>query len=60
MHGSQYVTNTPTWKRCWLQNSSVHQNNEDQEAPWLQNPWCKDIAASTRTRTNYLRHNMHE
>ena len=38
MHGSKYVTNTPTWEGCWLQNSSVHPHNEDQEAPWLQNP----------------------
>ena len=58
MHGSQYVTNTPTWERCWLQSSSVHPDNEDQEAPWLQNPWRKEKTASSRerwTRTNYLR-----
>ena len=38
MYESQYVTNTPTWERCWLQSSSVHQHDEDQEAPWSQNP----------------------
>ena len=27
-------------------------NNEDQEAPWLQNPWRKDTAASTRNMMN--------
>ena len=25
LFSSQYVTNTPTWRRCWLQNSSLHQ-----------------------------------
>ena len=24
MRGSQYAAYTPTWERCWLQNSSVH------------------------------------
>ena len=44
MHGSQYVTNQlrksqyatwlPTWEECWLQSSSVHPNDEDQEDAW--------------------------
>ena len=48
MHDSQYVTNQsdtwipvrglPTWERCWLQSSLVHQHDEDHETPWLQNP----------------------
>ena len=38
MHESKYVTNTLTCGRCWLKSSLVHPNNEDQEAPWLQNP----------------------
>ena len=38
MHESQYVTNTPTWERCWLQSFLVHPHDEDQEVPWLQNP----------------------
>ena len=38
MHGSQYVTNTPTWEGCWLQSFSIHPHDEDQEALWLQNP----------------------
>ena len=29
---------TPIWKDCWLQNSSVHPHDEDQEDAWLQNP----------------------
>ena len=37
---------------CWLQNSLVHQNNEDQEAHWLQNPWRKDAATSTMNMMN--------
>ena len=29
---------TPIWKDCWLQSSSVHLYNEDQEDAWSQNP----------------------
>ena len=29
---------TPIWKDCWLQSSSVHLHNEDQEDAWSQNP----------------------
>ena len=29
---------TPIWKDCWLQSSSVHPHNEDQEDAWSQNP----------------------
>ena len=29
---------TPTWKNCWLQSSSVHPHDEDQEDAWSQNP----------------------
>ena len=48
LHKSQYVTKTPTWERCLLQSSLVHLDDEDQETHWLQNPWCKDIATSTK------------
>ena len=27
--------------------------NEDQEAPWLQNPWRKDAVASSENMINY-------
>ena len=27
-------------------------NDEDQEAHWLQNPWCKDAIAFTRNMMN--------
>ena len=37
LHGSQYVTNTPTWRRCWLQISSLHQQWRSRST-WLQNP----------------------
>ena len=33
LHWSQYLTNTPTWERCWLQSSLAHLHDEDQEAP---------------------------
>ena len=36
-HRSKYVTNTTTWKGCWLQSSSVYLHDKDQEAPWSQN-----------------------
>ena len=29
---------SPTRKGCWLQSSSVHSHNEDQEDAWSQNP----------------------
>ena len=29
---------SPTREGCWLQNSSVHQHDEDQEDAWSQNP----------------------
>ena len=29
---------SPTREGCWLQSSSVHPNDEDQEDAWLQNP----------------------
>ena len=29
---------TPTREGCWLQSSSIHPNNEDQEDAWSQNP----------------------
>ena len=38
MHDSKYVTNTPTWERCWLQSSSIHPHDEDHEGSWSQNP----------------------
>ena len=38
MHGSWYMINTLTFERCWLQSSSVHPHDEEQEAVWLQNP----------------------
>ena len=38
MHRSQYMINTPICERCWLQSSSVHPHDEEQEAIWLQNP----------------------
>ena len=28
----------PIWKDCWLQSSSVHPHDEDQEGAWSQNP----------------------
>ena len=29
---------TPIWEDCWLQSSSVHPHDEDQEDAWSQNP----------------------
>ena len=29
---------TPIWKDCWLQSSSVHPHDEDQEDAWSENP----------------------
>ena len=30
--------NNTNWEDCWLQSSSVHPHNEDQEDAWSQNP----------------------
>ena len=30
--------NNPNWEDCWLQSSSVHPHDEDQEDAWSQNP----------------------
>ena len=38
MRGSQYVTSITNWEGCWLQSSSVHPHDEDQEDAWSQNP----------------------
>ena len=41
---------TPIWKDCWLQSSSVHPYDEDQEDAWSKTLWCKYTAASPRER----------
>ena len=62
MHESQYVTNQ--YARIPVHNKlqqleevvgyKVLQfiNNDDQEAPWSQNPWRKDAVASTERIMN--------
>ena len=40
LHRSQYVTNSPTWRRCWLQSSSLHQQWRSRST-WLQNHKAK-------------------
>ena len=50
MYGSQYMTNTPTLKGCWLQSFSVHPHDEDQETPWLQNLRRTNAVTSSRER----------
>ena len=37
MRKFQCAAYSPTWERCWLQSSSVHQHDEDHKALWLQN-----------------------
>ena len=32
---------TPIWKDCWLQSSSIHPHDEDQEDAWSQNPMVR-------------------
>ena len=38
---------TPTREGCWLQSSSVHPDDEDQEDVWLQ---CTNTATSSQER----------
>ena len=42
--------NNTNWEDCWLQSSSVHSHNENQEDAWSQNLWCKYTATSLRER----------
>ena len=56
----KYVTNqyadpstrlqSPTREGCWLQNSSIHPNDEDQEDAWSQNP-------TVHKHSNFFRRN---
>ena len=41
---------TPTSERCWLQSSSVHPHDEDQEVPWLQALGVQNAEASLREK----------
>ena len=34
---------SPNREGCWLQSSSVHPNDEDQEDAWSQNSVCRDV-----------------
>ena len=45
LHGSQYVTNSPTWRRFWLQSSSLHQQWRSRST-WFQTLRRKDTVAS--------------
>ena len=50
LRGSQYATSIITREGCWLQSSSVHPDNEDQEDAWSQTLRCTYIATSSRER----------
>ena len=45
---------TPIWKDCWLQSSSVHPHDEDQEDAWSQNPTVQ-IHSNFFKRTRWTR-----
>ena len=47
LHKSQYVTNSPTWKRCWLQSSSLQQQWRSRST-WFQTLRRKDAVGSFR------------
>ena len=61
---------SPTREGCWLQSSSIHPNDEDQEDVWLQNPtvykhsnfftrkmnWGKFCLRSQFAWTNFTQH----
>ena len=42
---------SPIWKDCWLQSSSVHPQDEDQEDVWSQNP-------KVQTHSNFSKKEM--
>ena len=62
MHESQYVTNQCAQISVRDQLQQLEKvvgckilqfiNNEDQEAPWLQNPWRKDAVAFSERKMN--------
>ena len=58
------MTNTPTCEGCWPQSYSVHLDNEDQEAPWLQNPTAYKHSNFFKKKDELGQiasgHNMHE
>ena len=64
MRGSQYVAYSPTWKRCWLQSSSVHHMMKIMKFLGYKTLRCTNTAASSRerwTRANSISdHNLHE
>ena len=53
MHRSRYVTKKPTGEECWLQSYLVHPHDEDQEAPWSQNPMAYK-------RSNFFKRKMNK
>ena len=75
MHGSQYVTNqlirgsqymtySPTWERCWLQSSPVHHTMKITKLLGHKTLRCTNIAASSKERwimaNSVSGHNLHE
>ena len=70
----KYITNqyadpstrlqSPTREGCWLQSSSVHPNDEDQEDAWSQNPTVhihSNFFKNDELKANYVSgHNLLE
>ena len=48
LHGSQYVTNSPTWRRLLAAKFFTSSTWWRSRSTWLQNPRCKDVVASFR------------
>ena len=63
LRGSQYMTYSPTWERCWLQSSPVHHTMKITKLLGHKTLRCTNIAGSSRerwTRANSLSgHNLH-
>ena len=62
--GSQYAAYSPTWERCWLQNSSTHHMMKITKFLDYEILRCTNIATSSRERwiraNSVSGHNLHE
>ena len=54
LRGSQYVTSITNLKRFWLQSSSIHLHDEDQEDVWSQNPKVQIHSNFFKKEMNYV------
>ena len=52
LRGSQYMTWSPTWERCWMQSSFVYLMMKIMKLLGHKTLWCKNTIVSSRIRVN--------